>query len=258
MTFENLQKANETIKTLDVKGKEYAEVNQRIKAFRMLYPEGTIETEMLSNENGVCVFKASIYYYEKVLTKIEGYPDVVSFKKLLGTGTAYEKENSTFINKTSYIENCETSAVGRALAMCGIGIDTSIASAEEVENAINNQKITVDEALAFTFDKGKHIGKSIAELYEQDKKYLQWWLDQGKDETIKKMIMLITDLKPIEIPGEKEQQERLELINDLNGLVELTNTDYEKLLAYYKVDSNSDMTTEQLKEAIEKLKEKLV
>lgn len=258
MTFEDLQKANETIKTLDVKGKEYAEVNQRIKAFRMLYPTGTIETEMLSNENGVCVFKASVYIPDRVRDYHSNSLASIDYKRLLGTGTAYEKENSTFINKTSYIENCETSAVGRALAMCGIGIDTSIASAEEVENAINNQEITVDEALAFTFDKGKHIGKSIADLYEQDKNYLQWWLDQGKDETIKKMIMLITDLKPIEIPGEKEQQERLELINDLNGLVELTNTDYEKLLAHYKVESNADMTTEQLKEAIEKLKEKLV
>ena len=60
--------------------------------------------------------------------------------KLLATGTAYEKENSTFINKTSYIENCETSAVGRALGMCGFGIDTSVASAEEVQNEIANQK----------------------------------------------------------------------------------------------------------------------
>ena len=53
--------------------------------------------------------------------------------------TAYEKENSTFINKTSYIENCETSALGRALGIAGFGIDTSVASAEEVQNAINNQ-----------------------------------------------------------------------------------------------------------------------
>ncbi len=55
--------------------------------------------------------------------------------RLLGTGTAYEKENSSFINKTSYIENCETSAVGRALGMAGFGIDTSIRSAEEMQNA---------------------------------------------------------------------------------------------------------------------------
>lgn len=135
ITFEDLQKANETIRTTDIKGKEYAEVNQRIKAFRMVYPTGIIETEMLSNENGVCIFKASVGYREGDET----------YK--LATGTAYEKENSTFINKTSYIENCETSAVGRALGMCGFGIDTSVASFEEVQNAIENQNrsILIDE-----------------------------------------------------------------------------------------------------------------
>ena len=56
----------------------------------MIYPQGSIETEMLSNENGICIFKA-------IVKNEEG--------KTLGTGTAYEKENSSFINKTSYIEN---------------------------------------------------------------------------------------------------------------------------------------------------------
>ena len=124
ITFEDIQLANEKIKTTDIKGKDYAEVNQRIKAFRMLYPTGAILTEMLSNDKGVCIFKATI---------------VDETGKVLGTGTAYEKENSTFINKTSYIENCETSAVGRALGMCGLGIETSVASYEEVQNAIANQ-----------------------------------------------------------------------------------------------------------------------
>lgn len=125
--FEDIQKANETIKTTDIKGKEYAEVNQRIKAFRMVYPTGTIETKLISNENGICIFKAIVGY-------LEGENLII-----LGSGTAYEKENSSFINKTSYIENCETSAVGRALGMAGFGIDTSVASAEEVENAILQQ-----------------------------------------------------------------------------------------------------------------------
>lgn len=125
ITYETIEKANNKIKGTDIKGKNYAEVNQRVKAFRMVYPAGSIQTEMISNENGVCIFKANVYDEEM---------------KLIATGTAYEKENSTFINKTSYIENCETSAVGRALGMCGFGIDTSIASAEELTNAINNQK----------------------------------------------------------------------------------------------------------------------
>lgn len=130
MTYEELKKANATIKTTEISGKAYSEVNQRIKAFRMLYPEGFINTHLVSNENGVCVMLATVGKYE-------GERMIV-----LATGTAYEKEGSTFINKTSYIENCETSAVGRALGMLGIGIDTSVASAEEVKNAIANQQGT--------------------------------------------------------------------------------------------------------------------
>ena len=132
--------ANETIKTTDIKGKEYAEVNQRIKAFRIVYPQGTIQTRMISNENGVCVFEAKIFDENE---------------HLLATGTAYEKEDSTFINKTSYIENCETSAVGRALGMAGFGIDVSVASAEEVQNAMINQEPTQEEADTYILDFGR-------------------------------------------------------------------------------------------------------
>lgn len=123
--FEDIQKANDQIKTTDIKGKAYAEVNQRIRAFRMLYPKGSIQTEIVRLENGICVMKAVAIDEQGVV---------------LGTGTALEKESSSFINKTSFVENCETSAVGRALAMCGLGIDASIASKEEVENAIKQQE----------------------------------------------------------------------------------------------------------------------
>ena len=129
MTFEDIQRANAQIVTTNIKGKEYAEVNQRIKAFRMLYPEGFILTDIVSIEDGVCVMRATVGYYREDGEAI-----------LLGTGTAYEKETSSYINKTSYIENCETSAVGRALGMAGFGIDTSVASFEEVSNAIAQQE----------------------------------------------------------------------------------------------------------------------
>lgn len=132
--YEDIAKANEAIKTTkierkdkktgEIQSKDYAEVNQRIKAFRMCHPNGTITTEIISIENGVVLMKASVFDEEG---------------KVLGSGYAYEKENSTFINQTSYIENCETSAVGRALGMCGFGIDTSVASYEEVSNAMANQ-----------------------------------------------------------------------------------------------------------------------
>ena len=115
-----LQQANETLKALDIKGKDYIPVNERIKAFRYIYPRGQILTEIIGLENGICTMKA------------EAYDDQ---GKLLATGHAQEKETSSFINKTSYIENCETSCVGRCLGNLGIGLDNGFASYEEVANA---------------------------------------------------------------------------------------------------------------------------
>ena len=129
ITFDLIQKANELIQTTKVKSKDYAEVNQRIKAFRFLYPKGRIDTTILSHELVGDKFRV-----------IMGATVFDEEGNLLGSGTAYEIEGSSYINSTSYIENCETSAVGRALAMCGIGIDTSIASYEEVSNAVVQQE----------------------------------------------------------------------------------------------------------------------
>jgi hypothetical protein len=111
---------------IKIKGKDYIEVNERLKEFRSNkgYLGYSLETVIVSIQDGVCIMQAII--------KDEN-------DKIIATGTAYEKEGSSFINKTSYIENCETSAWGRALGNLGIGIDTSIASAEEVANAIANQ-----------------------------------------------------------------------------------------------------------------------
>lgn len=133
MEFKDLKRINEELKTIDVKGKQYVEVNQRVMAFRELYPEGSIYSDVVEMGNGVVTIKATV-------SDADG--------RILATGMAYEKEGSSFINKTSYIENCETSAVGRALGFLGIGIDGSIASFEEVENAKaqqNAKKMTAEE-----------------------------------------------------------------------------------------------------------------
>jgi len=129
-TFEELKKVNKDIKTKNIKGKEYAEVQERITAFRKLYPDGFITTDVISNDGGMIIMRASCGFYNE---------DDGSMR-ILGTGTAYEKEGSSQINRTSYVENCETSAVGRALGMAGFGIVASLASADEVSNAIYQQE----------------------------------------------------------------------------------------------------------------------
>src|SRR6056300_86246 len=127
--------------TINIKGKEYVQVNERINEFwtNPKYEGLNFETVKTKDE-----FIDRIDYStgETVKTRVVEFRCVVfnSDKTIKVTGTAEEYENASFINKSSFKENCETSAIGRALGNLGIGIDTSVASAEEVSNAIANQK----------------------------------------------------------------------------------------------------------------------
>lgn len=113
-------------KTTNIKGKEYVEVNERIKYFRTApeFKGYSLTSELVHFDNDSCIVKA-------VVSNAEG--------TAVATGYAQEDRTSSYINKTSYIENCETSAWGRALANLAIGIDTSIASSNEVSIAIAKQ-----------------------------------------------------------------------------------------------------------------------
>ena len=114
------------MKKIQIKGKDYIEVNERVKQFHIDYPNGSITTELIEMT-------------DRFITKTTVIPDVKNPDRKF-TGIAYEKEDSTFINKTSALEVCETSSCGRALGFLGLGIDTSIASYDEVANAVKQQK----------------------------------------------------------------------------------------------------------------------
>mgnify|MGYP001268065259 CR=1 FL=1 len=118
--------SNYKFKTTNIRGKQYVEVNERIKFFRQedQYKGWGIHTDINMLDGDQCLCKCTI---------------VNEDGEVIAQGHAHEVKSSSNINKTSHVENCETSAVGRALAMLGIGIDTSIASANEVEDAIAKQ-----------------------------------------------------------------------------------------------------------------------
>ena len=111
--------------------KDYIPVNERLMLFWRDHPDGRVETELIRADDGIVIVKASLF-----IPNDDGKP--------LATGHAHEKEDSSYINKTSALENCETSAVGRALAIAGYEIKKSIASREEVENALAKQARIVE------------------------------------------------------------------------------------------------------------------
>ena len=107
-----------------IHGKQYYTVAERVEKFRQDHPEYTVETQLIHQDEVSVIMKALI---------MDG-------DKLISTGYAEEVRGSTNINKTSALENCESSAVGRALAFFKYAGD-SLASADEVASAINQQDI---------------------------------------------------------------------------------------------------------------------
>ena len=128
------------MKSIKIHGKDYVLVNSRIKEFRTNpkyenYGLETIKTlddwfESTDKKTGE-IIQDNRVEFKCIITNESG--------KRMSDGDARELKSSSYINQTSHIENCQTSAIGRALGFLGIGIDTSIASADEVVNAVNNQ-----------------------------------------------------------------------------------------------------------------------
>ena len=139
MDYKKLKEINERLETTKIKGKPYVMVNDRVQGFRELYPDGCIVTEILEYVEGAyCSVRASCYKN-------------TDYERPLSTGHAQETIDKNPVNKTSMLENAETSAVGRCLGFLGIGSVEAIASADEMNKALNreanmNQSIGAEKA----------------------------------------------------------------------------------------------------------------
>ena len=138
--------------TIPIHGKEYMMVNERIKCFREVFPNYALLSEIVRLTDECVVIKASV---------------LDENDRVIATGYAQEDRNSSQINSTSYVENCETSAWGRALANLGVGIDVAISSADELTNAL------VQQSGQGASEKQINYLKSLIKKYGQtDKAYL--------------------------------------------------------------------------------------
>ena len=191
------------LKTVNIKGKDYVMVNERIKAFRKEYPTWSLVSQIKDLTDNRCVIRAEIYDEEG---------------RCIATGHAYEKEGSSPINKTSFIENCETSAWGRALANLGIGIDASICSAEELAIAISQQE--TPEQIAERKLNGEAVELPTGEDFAKAMK------------------------------SASAQQ-----ITMIKGIAERIGQPTDNICKKYKVKGLDDLSPEQATEIIEKLKE---
>ena len=134
------------LKTINIKGKDYVPVDERLRVFHQDF-NGHIETEILDRDT--CVDQLTGKQAERFIVVARVYPYSLEqdaderTRNIFFSGSASELTTQGFINKTSALENCETSAVGRALGMLGIGIDYGVASAQEVQQAVKSQEVAM-------------------------------------------------------------------------------------------------------------------
>ena len=136
------------LKTVNIQGKEYVMVNERLKYFRENFKGYSLTTDIVwERPSEVKEFTWVDKTTKEQKTDVQKLPGKVCMKSTVrneqgfevASGFAMEVEGQGMVNKTSYYENCETSAMGRALAVFGIGIDDTVASADEIAIAINRQ-----------------------------------------------------------------------------------------------------------------------
>lgn len=145
------------INTINIKGKEYATVDSRVQFFRENYTNWSIETEfpILDLVQGFCVCHV-VVKDETGTVRADGYAH------------EWQSKPGSLVNKTSYVENAQTSAVGRALGFLGIGINgMGIASAEEVQLAIAHDENKDYQITTQTID--DVVGDTIPEKHLSDK-----------------------------------------------------------------------------------------
>ncbi len=145
--------------TIDIKGKKYVLVSERVLAFNENFPNGSIETEILSPIDS-----------KTIVVKVTVTPDVKNIaRRFVGHSQAVIGQG--MVNTTAALENAETSAVGRALGMMGIGVIESIASADEINKSLNAEKkstVSAEECqhLDFVTRQSKKVGPNKDKWYK--------------------------------------------------------------------------------------------
>lgn len=133
--WKKIEEANSLINTVELKGKQYAEVKERVIAFRRVHPLGQIITDLSYSEN-----------------YINCEATIVSDGLALAKGHSRE-----YLKRDFAIEKAETSAIGRALGFCGFGISTSIASAEDMQQVDKPSEIFDEPSIDELAEKTKAL-----------------------------------------------------------------------------------------------------
>lgn len=215
-------------KAISIKGKQYVLVSDRVKYFNETYKDGSIQTELVSDwSSPYIVVKATVI------------PD---YQKLHQIYTGYSQANigDGMVNKTAALENAETSAVGRALGMMGIGVLDSIASADELHKTTHGETKTSKGPTAKQIDWLRETAMEVNDQllplpadgdYSQVDKFIHEQLTISINQVpiwkVKDAVDKLKEFGRTKVPSDEEIEEKLdELVEQNVGIVNLNDHPY--------------------------------
>lgn len=168
---------------------------------------------------------------------------------ITGTGGSsfIAKEKQGLYTSDECFKMAYTDALSVACKSLGMGADVYWGDSKYD----TRKEATKEDAVKWSFSFGKYKGKKMLDVLQEDEQYVQWYINNKANEYDKKCYELLTGVK---LPTEQEQDERINLINELNQVELEYDIPHEKTLEVYKVDSTNEMTVFQLTDAIAKIK----
>lgn len=194
--------------------------------------------EIIEGANGEKIAIVDIDLFVKVDGK---WSDAIE-----GTGGSsfISKEKNGLYTNDECFKMAYTDAISVACKSLGMGADVYWG-----DSKYDTNEPTIEDAEQYTFKSGKHEGWTLKRVVEEDNKFLNWLLNNSKDERLLKMIELLTGEKPL---SDEEWDDKLNLTQRLMDLIVEKELDTDKICEYYGVKDVKDLNTKQIEEIIEK------
>lgn len=198
----------------------------------------------LAEINKYCEENKIRYYQEVETNEINQKDYIVTY--LIENGETTKHRGCQIVDAIlSGIKN-PVQEYGSSLTYCrrySLLMALGLATEDDDGASLTQKEPTKEDAENYVINFGKYKGQKLAEVVKND--WYKNYLLSGNDEYIKKCIELLTGTKALD---DEEYDEKLVLISEIQDLERAKNIDHSKALAHYKVESDSDMTLEQLRD----------
>jgi len=202
----------------------------------------------LADINKFCEENDILYYQEIETSEINQKDYIMTY--LIKDGETTKHKGCQIVEARLQGINNPVQAYGSSLTYCRrYSLLMALGLATEDDDGASVGEPTKEEAESYTFKSGKHEGWTLKKVIEEDKKFLNWLLNNSKDARLLKMIEVLTG----EVPKTDEEWDKeLDKTRRLMQVIVAKDLDTDAILEYYKVKDLNELSVEQVDEIIAK------